>query len=157
MLDADLAAIYRVTTKRLNEQVTRNRDRFPKDFMFQLTAEETESLRSQFATSNGTRGGRRYRPYAFTEHGAIMLASVLSSQIAVQASIRVVRGFIRLRQIFATHKELAAKLAKLETRIEAQAALRLNLLALHQSTDAKSLRMLVNQLKRCRQFETGFS
>ncbi len=87
MLDSDLASLYGVSTKRLNEQVKRNGDRFPEDFMFQLSAEETEILRSQFATSNGSRGGRRHRPYAFTEHGAVMLASVLNSKIAVEASL----------------------------------------------------------------------
>jgi len=136
MLDSDLASLYGVSTKRLNEQVKRNRHRFPVDFMFQLSVEETENLRSQFATtsafspavsvnltsqnatSSGGHGGRRYRPYAFTEHGAVMLASVLNSKIAVEASIQVVRAFVRLRQVLATHKELAAKLAELEARIE---------------------------------------
>lgn len=88
--------------------------------MFQLTAEETESLRSQFATSNKGRGGRRYRPYVFTEHGAVMLASVLNSPVAVQASIQVVRAFIRLREILATHKELARKLTELEQKYDKQ-------------------------------------
>ena len=119
MLDADLAALYGVSTKRLNEQVRRNKDRFPDDFLFQLSAQETENLRSQFATSSAEHGGRRYRPYAFTEHGAVMLASVLNSKIAVEASIQVVRAFVRLRQMLATHKELAAKLAELESRLDA--------------------------------------
>lgn len=120
MLDADLARLYQVGTKRLNEQVRRNRDRFPEDFVFQLTADEVQSLRSQIATSKEERrGGRRYRPYAFTEHGAVMLASVLNSPLAVEASIQVVRAFVRLREILATHKELAKKLAELEARIEA--------------------------------------
>lgn len=118
MLDSDLADLYQVSTKRLNEQVRRNRERFPKDFMFQWTPRETAALRSQFATSNRQRGGRRYRPYAFTEHGAVMLASVLNSPVAVQASIRVVRAFVRLREDLATHKELAGKLTELERRIE---------------------------------------
>jgi phage regulator Rha-like protein len=118
MLDADLADVYGTTTKALNQAVKRNADRFPDDFMFQLTAEEMDSLRSHSVTSNPGRGGRRFRPYAFTEHGAIMLASVLNSAIAVQASIAVVRAFIRLREILATHQELAAKLDELEKRIE---------------------------------------
>lgn len=93
MLDADLAAIYGVPTKRLNEQVKRNIDRFPEDFMFQLTQEEFEALRSQIATSKTAgRGGRRTLPYAFTEHGAVMLASVLNTPIAVHASIQVLTG-----------------------------------------------------------------
>jgi len=119
MLDADLAELYGVTTKRLNEQVKRNRERFPADFMFQLSVEETENLRSQIAASNAGRGGRRYRPYAFTEHGAIMAASVLNSHRAVEASIYVVRAFVKLREVLRTHKELGQKLAELEQRIEA--------------------------------------
>jgi hypothetical protein len=87
MLDSDLAALYGVSTKRLNEQVKRNLRRFPKDFMFRLTTVEVRELRSQFATSNSRRGGRRARPYAFTEHGAIMLASVLNSEVAVQDAV----------------------------------------------------------------------
>ncbi len=115
MLDSDLAALYGVTTKRLNEQVRRNLDRFPEDFMFQLTAEEAESLRSQIATLKGGRGQhRKYLPHAFTEHGAVMLASVLNSPIAIEASIRVVRAFVRLRSILAAHKELARRLEALE-------------------------------------------
>lgn len=119
MLDAALAVLYGVSTKRLNEQVKRNGERFPEDFMFQLSTEEAENLRSQFATSIGRHGGRRYRPYVFTEHGAVMLASVLNSSVAVQASVQVVRAFVRLREILATHKELASRLAELESRIEA--------------------------------------
>jgi len=117
MLDSDLAAIYQVTTKRLNEQLRRNRNRFPEDFAFQLTAKELTTLRSQFATSNG-RGGRRYLPWVFTEHGAIMLASVLNSDIAVQASVRVVRAFVRLREMVAANAQLAVKLAELERRLD---------------------------------------
>jgi aromatic ring-opening dioxygenase LigB subunit len=117
MLDSDLAVIYGVTTKRLNEQVRRNRSRFPNDFAFQLTAKELTNLRSQIATSS-FHGGRRYRPWAFTEHGAIMLASVLNSQIAVQASVRVVRAFVRLREMVAANAQLSAKLEKLERRLD---------------------------------------
>jgi hypothetical protein len=117
MLDADLAAIYRVTTKRLNEQLKRNPNRFPEDFAFQLTIEELTDLRSQFATSS-LHGGRRYRPWVFTEHGAIMLASVLNSDIAVQASVRVVRAFVRLREMVAANAQLAVKLEKLERRLD---------------------------------------
>jgi ORF6N domain len=118
MLDSDLAELYGVTTKRLNEQVKRNQQRFPADFMFQLTSEETKNLRSQIATSNRTSGGRRYRPYAFTEHGAIMAASVLNSRRAIEVSVYVVRAFVKLREMLRTHKELAGKLADLEKRIE---------------------------------------
>jgi hypothetical protein len=118
LLDADLAALYGVEVKALNQAVKRNEERFPPDFVFQLTAEENEALRSQTVTSKISRGGRRYAPYAFTEHGAIMAASVLNSQRAVEMSIYVVRAFLRLRETLATHKELAAKLAELEQRLE---------------------------------------
>jgi phage regulator Rha-like protein len=118
MLDTDLAKLYGVSTKRLNEQVKRNRDRFPQDFMFQLNPEEADVLRSQIATSKEGRGGRRYLPFAFTEHGAIMLAAVLNTPRAIEVSVFVVRAFVRLREILATHKALAHKLAKLENRIE---------------------------------------
>ena len=118
MLDADLAQLYGVSTKRLNEQVKRNQDRFPEDFMFQLNAAEVKNLRSHFATSKKERGGRRYSPYAFTEHGAIMLAAVLNTPRAIEVSVFVVRAFVKLREILSTHKALAHKLAELESKIE---------------------------------------
>ena len=118
ILDSDLAALYGVPTKRLNERIKRNRERFPSDFMFQLTVEEAEGLRSQFATSKKGRGGRRYKPYAFTEHGAIMAASVLNSERAVQASIYVVRAFVKLRLMLAPYKELMGKLDQLEKKLQ---------------------------------------
>lgn len=120
MLDADLARLYGVTTARLNEQVKRNRDRFPADFMFQLTPAEFAGLKSQIAISNRGRGGRRKRPYAFTEHGAVMLASVLNTPIAVEASIMVVRAFVQLRSMLAAHEELARKLDALERKYDTQ-------------------------------------
>jgi hypothetical protein len=120
MLDEDLAQVYGVTTKRLNEQVKRNRERFPKGFMFQLTAAEVGSLRSQIATTKTGRGGRRTRPTAFTEHGAVMLASVLNSPTAVAASILVVRAFIRLRELVAVHRDLAKRLDDLERKYDAK-------------------------------------
>jgi hypothetical protein len=107
MLDRDLAALYQVTTGNLNLGIRRNPERFPEDFMFQLTKEEFENLRLQFAISKW--GGRRYRPYAFTEHGVAMLSSVLKSRRAVQMNILIIRAFIRLREILATHKDLARK------------------------------------------------
>jgi hypothetical protein len=116
ILDSDLAELYEVTTTRLNEQVRRNKDRFPPDFAFQLTEKEFRGLRSQSVTSNG-RGGRRYLPYAFTEHGAIMAASVLNSPRAVEASIFVVRAFVRLRQLLISHEELARRLARIEKKL----------------------------------------
>jgi len=112
MIDADLADLYQVTTGNLNLAVKRNLDRFPEDFMFQLTGKEFETLRFQSAISN--RGGRRYLPYAFTEHGVAMLSSVLSSQRAVQMNILIIRAFIKLREMLATHKELARKIEDLE-------------------------------------------
>src|SRR5436305_5065321 len=120
ILDADLAALYGVSTSRLNEQVRRNQGRFPSDFVFQLTAEEFSALRSQNAISNAGRGGRRYPPYAFTEHGALMAANVLSSERAVAASVMVVRTFVRLRQILSSHVDLARKLEELEQRYDSQ-------------------------------------
>ena len=120
MLDRDLAEIYGVETKRLNEQVGRNLHRFPSDFMFRLTPKEAESLRSQIATSNAGRGGRRYLPYAFTEHGALMLANVLNSERAAQTSVQVVRAFVRLRQLLSSNAELARKLESLEKKYDTQ-------------------------------------
>lgn len=118
ILDTDLAELYDVPVKRLNEQVKRNRERFPSDFMFQLTTEDQESLRSQNATSKSGRGGRRYAPYAFTEHGAIMAATVLNSERAVEMSVFVVRAFVRLREMLATNEKLAAKIDELEQRLD---------------------------------------
>ena len=114
MLDADLAELYQVPTFRLNEAVKRKADRFPEDFMFQLTAVEAESLTSQIAMSKTGRGGRRTMPYAFTEHGVTMLSSVLNSDRAVQMNILIVRAFIQMRDLLATHKDLAARMEKLE-------------------------------------------
>ena len=112
MIDRDLAGLYQVETKILNRAVKRNGTRFPDDFMFQLTAGEMEDLRCQIGTSSW--GGRRYLPYVFTEHGAVMLASVLNSKRAVDMSILVVRAFIMLREVMVTHKELARKVENLE-------------------------------------------
>ena len=120
MLDSDLARLYRVTTKRLNEQVRRNIARFPGDFMFQLTLEEVESLRSQSATSNKGRGGRRYAPLVFTEQGIAMLSTVLNSERAIHVNIEIMRAFVRLREMLATHKDLARKLDAMEKKYDAQ-------------------------------------
>jgi hypothetical protein len=118
IVDADLAALYGVPTKRLNEQVRRNLVRFPSDFMFMLEAEEWESLRSQIATLKPGRGQhRKYLPYAFTEHGAIMAATVLNSPQAVDVSVYVVRAFVQLRELLTGHKELAKRLDELEARM----------------------------------------
>ncbi len=114
MLDTDLARLYQVATKVLNQAVRRNLDRFPRDFMFQLTPEEDASLRSQSVTSKAGRGGRRRPPYAFTEHGVAMLSSVLKSKRAVQLNILIIRAFVRLRDYLATNKDLARKLEDVE-------------------------------------------
>jgi hypothetical protein len=128
MLDSDLAELYQVPTKRVNEAVRRNLDRFPADFMFQLDAEELENLRSQIATSSAEpgnlrsqivtsssgHGGRRRPPYAFTEHGIAMLSSVLTSKRAIELNILIIRAFVRLREYLATHKDLARKMEDVE-------------------------------------------
>ena len=122
LLDSDLAALYDVPTKRFNEQVKRNLERFPADFMFQLTEEEWESLRSQIATLKPGRGQhRKYMPYAFTEHGAIMAATILNSPRATEVSVYVVRAFVRLREVLASNAELAKRLDDLERSTEAKA------------------------------------
>jgi hypothetical protein len=114
MLDADLAAFYGVSTKVFNQAIKRNTARFPSDFMFQLDQTEHEHLRSQIVTSKPSQGGRRYLPYAFTEHGALMAATVLKSSRAVQMSVLVVRAFVRLRQILVEHRDLAQRIEALE-------------------------------------------
>lgn len=120
ILDDTLAELYGVPTKRLNEQVTRNEERFPDDFMFRLTNEEWQALRSQIATSKVGRGGRRNPPRAFTEHGTVMAANILNSPTAVQASIQVVRAFVQLRGILSSNKDLAQRLDALERKYDAQ-------------------------------------
>jgi hypothetical protein len=127
ILDADLAVLYGVSTKRLNEQFRRNRKRFPDDFAFQLTAEEASSLRSQFATSSGkspilrsqiatssSHGGRRYRPWAFTEHGALQAANILNSANAVHMSVFVIRAFVKMREHLATNAAILKRLAEID-------------------------------------------
>jgi len=116
MLDTDLANLYGVQTKVLLQGIKRNRERFPNDFMFQLTKEEFINLRSQIVTSSW--GGRRYLPYVFTEQGVAMLSSVLKSEKAIRVNIAIMRTFAKLREIVSTHKELAYKLAELERKIE---------------------------------------
>jgi hypothetical protein len=114
MLDSDLAELYGVEVKRLNEQVRRNIDRFPEDFMFQLNNQELTNLKSQFATSSSWGGRRRANPYVFTEQGVAMLSSVLNSPRAIQVNIAIMRAFVQLRQMLISHKELAEKLDKME-------------------------------------------
>jgi hypothetical protein len=112
MLDNDLAELYAVETRRLNEQVKRNIDRFPEDFMFQLESDEFENLKSQFATSRW--GGRRKLPFAFTEHGVLMLSSVLNSERAIKVNIQIMRIYTRLRQMLLLHKDILLKLDQIE-------------------------------------------
>lgn len=118
LLDADLATLYGVETRVLVQTVKRNVERFPKDFMFQLSGEELEVLRSQFVISNAGRGGRRYAPYAFTEQGVAMLSSVLNSPQAIAVNIEIMRAFVRLREMLASNKALAKKLEELERRLQ---------------------------------------
>ncbi len=118
MLDADLAKLYGVSTKRLNQQVSRNRNRFPEDFAFQLAQREFEDLRLQIATSNKGRGGRQYLPRAFTEQGVAMLSSVLRSPTAIRVNIEIMRAFVRIRRLLATPGELVAQLTKLAETVQ---------------------------------------
>ena len=118
ILDADLAELYGVPVRQLNQQIKRNAGRFPADFLFRLSATEYENLRSQFVISSSTYGGRRYLPYAFTEHGAIMAATVLNSERAVEMSIFVVRAFVRMREALSSNQKIVAKLSELEHRLE---------------------------------------
>lgn len=120
MLDADLARLYGVPTKALVQAVKRNLARFPEDFMFQLSAAEATALRSRTVTSNVGRGGRRYLPYVFTEQGVAMLSSILRSARAIQTNIAIMRAFVMLRGLFATHIDLARKLDALERKYDAQ-------------------------------------
>ena len=144
MIDFDLAELYGESTKRLNQQVTRNKKRFPEDFMFQLTKEEAEALRSQFvisnpglrlqiATSKTGRGGRRYLPYAFTEQGVAMLSSVLNSEQAIEVNIAIMRAFVRLRQMLETNEELNRKFTAVVRKL---------------STHDKYFRVVFDELKK---------
>ena len=120
MLDRDLALLYGVETKILNRAVKRNLQRFPLDFMFQLTEDEAEALRCQIGTSNKGRGGRRYLPYVFTEQGVAMLSSVLNSERAITVNIEIMRAFVKLRQLLASNTELARRLDELESKYDKQ-------------------------------------
>lgn len=118
ILDADLAELYGVPVKRLNEQIKRNARRFPSDFLFTVTRAEYKNLRSQNATSRFSHGGRRYLPHAFTEHGAIMAATVLNSKRAIEMSIFVVRAFVQMRQALIVNQHVVSKLSELEARLD---------------------------------------
>ena len=118
LLDFDLALLYGVPTKRLKEQVRRNMFRFPADFMFELSAEESRVLRSQIASSSMTHGGRRYRPFAFTEQGVAMLSSILTSTQAVSVNIEIMRAFVRLRHLIESNKDMARRIDELEKKYD---------------------------------------
>jgi ORF6N domain len=120
MLDRDLALLYEVETKVLNRAVKRNLQRFPPDFMFQLTAEEAEILRCQIGTSSLSHGGRRYFPYVFTEQGVAMLSSVLNSERAILVNVEIMRAFVKLRQMLASNAELSRRLDELESKYDKQ-------------------------------------
>ncbi len=122
MLDAGLASLYGVSTKVLLQAVRRNADRFPADFMFELKADEWDVLRSQIVTSSGSRGGRRYAPFVFTEQGVAMLSSVLRTPRAIAVNIEIMRAFVRLREVLAANSELAKRLDQLEARIDQRLA-----------------------------------
>ena len=120
MLDRDLAVLYGVETKRLKEQVKRNRKRFPADFMFELSKEELEKWRSQFATSISDKMGLRYKPYAFTENGVAMLSTVLNSDKAIMVNIQIMRTFTRIRELLAAHKDLRERIDRMEQKYDKQ-------------------------------------
>jgi hypothetical protein len=122
ILDSDLAELYGVPVKHLNQQIKRNARRFPPDFLFQLSHAEYDNLRSQIVTSSSGHGGRRYLPHAFTEHGAVMAANVLNYERAIKMSIFVVRAFVRMREAFGVNRQLLTKLSELERRIESHDA-----------------------------------
>ena len=133
MIDEDLAELYGVPTKHLNQGVTRNNKRFPEDFMFRLTKEEAESLRSQIVTSKTGRGGRRHLPYVFTEQGVAMLSSVLNSEQAIEVNIAIMRAFVRLRQMLETNEELNRKFTAVISKL---------------STHDKYFRIVFDELKK---------
>ena len=151
MLDADLAVLYGVPTKRLAEQVRRNSVRFPADFMFRLTAVEARILRSRIATSSFGRGwgGRRYAPYAFTEQGVAMLSSVLRSPRAVQVNIAIMRAFVRLRGLLASSEALARKLDALERKYDAQFKVVFDAIRQLMSPPAAGRRMIGFRARAC--------
>jgi hypothetical protein len=120
MLDSDLARLYQVSTKRLNEAVRRNRKRFPEDFMFQLSDDEHRTLRSQIATSNAGRGGRRYLPYVFTEQGVAMLSGVLTSDVAIEANIHIMRAFVQVKRLGLTVADIRRKIDSMERKYDHQ-------------------------------------
>jgi len=141
VLSTDLARFYGVSAKRLNEQVKRNKGRFPRDFLFQLTVQEVEALRSQNATLEMGKGKHaKYLPYAFTEHGAVMAANVLNSPVAIEASILIVRAFIRMREVIHEHADLKKRLQEIESRLAKG-------FAAHEQ-ELQEIRFLISQLEQ---------
>jgi phage regulator Rha-like protein len=141
VLSSDLAKFYGVSAKRLNEQVKRNKDRFPKDFLFQLTDQEVNSLKSQNATLEKGKGQHaKYLPFAFTEHGAVMAANVLNSPVAIEASILIVRAFIRMREVIYEHSDLKKRLQEIEGRLAKG-------FAAHEQ-ELQEIRFLISQLEQ---------
>jgi DNA-binding transcriptional MerR regulator len=138
ILDSDLAALYDVSTKRFNEAVKRNLERFPSDFTFVLNDSEWSDLRSQDATSSATHGGRRYSPRVFTEHGALMAAAILNSQRAVDVSIYVVRAFVQMREVVSSHQQLSKRMDEIEQRLQA--------LSLQQDQFSRNTRIQLKQV-----------
>jgi hypothetical protein len=148
ILDSDLAQLYGVETRRLNEQVRRNPDKFPNDFMFQLTKEEFTNLKSQIATSSSGWGGRRKRPLVFTEHGALQAANVLNSQQANKMSVFIIRAFILLREMALTNEKLSRKVDQLENRVSDHDEILMELI--------KEIRKLIDTPKPGDQRSIGF-
>lgn len=140
MLDEDLARLYGVETKALNQAVRRNADRFPDDFMFQLSSDEWDALRSQSVTSNAGRGGRRYPPYAFTQEGVAMLSGVLNSPQAITVNVEIMRAFVRFRVFLSNHEELSGRLRDLELRFERKS-----------NQQDQNVRMLVEAMRQLRE------
>jgi hypothetical protein len=155
MLDSDLATLYEVSTGNLNLAVRRNKARFPQDFMLQLTREEADGLLLQFAISNGSRGGRRTPPYAFTEHGVAMLSSVIKSERAIQINVMIMRAFIRMRELIAANRDIAVRVDRLE-RSHKRAASVIEILVEDIDRIAKEVRRM-KALPAPRKRKIGFS
>lgn len=149
LLDRELAELYGVPTKVFNQAVRRNAKRFPKDFMFQLDHQEFTDLRSQIVTSSLGHGGRRYMPYVFSEHGAIMAATILNSPKAIDVSVLIVRAFVRMREIFSSNAQFAKKLAELEERLDKHDENTLVIMA--------TLRKLISKPEGSKKQKIGFS
>jgi phage regulator Rha-like protein len=157
IVDSSLAELYGATTKRLNEQVKRNRDRFPDDFMFKITTQEFESMRSHFATASGRKRNVRFLPYVFTEHGALMAANILNSTRAVEMSVFVVRAFVKMREAFIQNKQITSLLIDLEKKLSSRLDTHENAI-LHILQEMKKLTEPPEPIKEPeKKFKIGFS